>query len=64
MVLVTLLPLLTGQNIAANANGELHCAALFGLSSCRPHDRVPWKEMKSDWHSCLDNKVGFKVVIA
>jgi len=27
----------------------------------RPHDRVPLKEMKSDWHSCLDNKVGFKV---
>ncbi|RHN74414.1 putative aconitate hydratase [Medicago truncatula] len=25
-----------------------------------PHDRVPLKEMKSDWHSCLDNKVGFK----
>lgn len=28
---------------------------------CRPHDRVPLKEMKADWHSCLDNKVGFKV---
>jgi len=27
----------------------------------RPHDRVPLKEMKSDWHACLDNKVGFKV---
>ncbi|KAJ1693703.1 hypothetical protein LUZ63_010401 [Rhynchospora breviuscula] len=26
----------------------------------RPHDRVPLKEMKSDWLSCLDNKVGFK----
>ncbi|KAG6392031.1 hypothetical protein SASPL_146234 [Salvia splendens] len=26
----------------------------------RPHDRVPLKDMKSDWHSCLDNKVGFK----
>ncbi|XP_066353389.1 putative aconitate hydratase, cytoplasmic [Miscanthus floridulus] len=26
----------------------------------RPHDRVPLKEMKSDWHACLDNKVGFK----
>ncbi|KAF6173308.1 hypothetical protein GIB67_027003 [Kingdonia uniflora] len=26
----------------------------------RPHDRVALKEMKSDWHSCLDNKVGFK----
>ncbi|KAI5674797.1 hypothetical protein M9H77_15161 [Catharanthus roseus] len=26
----------------------------------RPHDRVPLKEMKTDWHACLDNKVGFK----
>uniref|UniRef100_M4DF93 Aconitate hydratase n=1 Tax=Brassica campestris TaxID=3711 RepID=M4DF93_BRACM len=26
----------------------------------RPHDRVPLKEMKADWNSCLDNKVGFK----
>ncbi|XP_073005671.1 putative aconitate hydratase, cytoplasmic [Typha latifolia] len=26
----------------------------------RPHDRVPLKDMKADWHSCLDNKVSFK----
>ncbi|KAI4314714.1 hypothetical protein L6164_027594 [Bauhinia variegata] len=26
----------------------------------RPHDRVPLKEMKADWHACLDNKIGFK----
>ncbi|XP_047323621.1 aconitate hydratase, cytoplasmic-like [Impatiens glandulifera] len=26
----------------------------------RPHDRVPLKDMKSDWHSCLESKVGFK----
>ncbi|XP_050896263.1 putative aconitate hydratase, cytoplasmic [Lathyrus oleraceus] len=26
----------------------------------RPHDRVALKEMKADWHSYLDNKVGFK----
>ncbi|KAG8365085.1 hypothetical protein BUALT_Bualt18G0067500 [Buddleja alternifolia] len=26
----------------------------------RPHDRVPLKDMKADWHSSLDNKVGFK----
>ncbi|KAL3508482.1 hypothetical protein ACH5RR_027883 [Cinchona calisaya] len=26
----------------------------------RPHDRVPIKDMKDDWHSCLDNKIGFK----
>lgn len=26
----------------------------------RPHDRVPLKDMKTDWHACLANKVGFK----
>ncbi|CAL5428457.1 unnamed protein product [Camellia sinensis] len=26
----------------------------------RPHDRVPLKDMKVDWHLCLDSKVGFK----
>ncbi|KAH8508174.1 hypothetical protein H0E87_010341 [Populus deltoides] len=26
----------------------------------RPHDRVPLREMKADWHACLDNRVGFK----
>ncbi|KAL3635483.1 Acyl CoA oxidase [Castilleja foliolosa] len=26
----------------------------------RPHDRVALREMKADWHSCLDSKVGFK----
>ncbi|KAK6132947.1 hypothetical protein DH2020_033331 [Rehmannia glutinosa] len=26
----------------------------------RPHDQVPLKDMKADWHSCLDKKVGFK----
>ncbi|GLT39296.1 hypothetical protein SLA2020_134940 [Shorea laevis] len=26
----------------------------------RPHDRVPLKEMKADWHSCLDSK-GFAI---
>ncbi|CAI9088389.1 OLC1v1022698C1 [Oldenlandia corymbosa var. corymbosa] len=26
----------------------------------RPHDRVPLKVMKDDWHSCLDHSVGFK----
>lgn len=26
----------------------------------RPHDRVPLREMKADWHACLDSKVGFK----
>lgn len=27
----------------------------------RPHDRVTLKNMKSDWLSCLDSDVGFKV---
>ena len=27
----------------------------------RPHDRVPLKEMKADWHACLNNRPGFKV---
>ncbi|TXG59858.1 hypothetical protein EZV62_014431 [Acer yangbiense] len=26
----------------------------------RPHDRVPLREMKADWHACLDSRVGFK----
>ncbi|KAI4381801.1 hypothetical protein MLD38_007840 [Melastoma candidum] len=26
----------------------------------RPHDRVPLREMKADWHACLNNRVGFK----
>ncbi|CAN4102704.1 unnamed protein product [Withania somnifera] len=26
----------------------------------RPNDRVPLKDMKADWHACLDNKLGFK----
>ncbi|KAJ4873130.1 Aconitate hydratase 3 [Raphanus sativus] len=26
----------------------------------RPHDRVLLKDMKADWHACLDNPVGFK----
>lgn len=30
----------------------------------RPHDRVPLKEMKVDWHACLNNKVGFKVTFS
>lgn len=26
----------------------------------RPHDRIPLQEMKADWKSCLNNRVGFK----
>ncbi|KAM5546880.1 aconitate hydratase 1 [Rosa sericea] len=45
-----------------SANLELK---LEGVEPCvsgpkRPHDRVPLKEMKVDWHACLDNRVGFK----
>ncbi|KAK3184365.1 hypothetical protein Dsin_031651 [Dipteronia sinensis] len=36
------------------SNSYWHC------NSCRPHDRVPLKDMKADWHLCLDNKLGFK----
>ena len=48
--------------ISTGANEDLDCAVLFDWPSCRPHDRVPLKEMKSDWHACLDNEVGFKVI--
>jgi hypothetical protein len=30
----------------------------------RPHDRVTLKNMKSDWLSCLDSDVGFKVMFS
>ncbi|XP_027061584.1 putative aconitate hydratase, cytoplasmic isoform X2 [Coffea arabica] len=38
---------------------------LAGVEPCvsgpkRPHDRVPLRQMKDDWQSCLDNKIGFK----
>ncbi|XP_019183254.1 PREDICTED: aconitate hydratase, cytoplasmic-like isoform X1 [Ipomoea nil] len=38
---------------------------LSGVEPCvsgpkRPHDRVPLKDMKADWHACLDNRVQFK----
>ena len=33
-------------------------------SSCRPHDRVTLKDMKTDWHACLENKIGFKILFA
>ncbi|KAM0917612.1 hypothetical protein ACQ4PT_009119 [Festuca glaucescens] len=26
----------------------------------RPHNRVTLKDMKADWHACLQNKIGFK----
>ncbi|KAK8937699.1 putative aconitate hydratase, cytoplasmic [Platanthera guangdongensis] len=42
----------------------IFCNGSFGPSHekemGRPHDRVLLKEMKADWHSCLDSKVGFK----
>ncbi|KAJ6677521.1 ACONITATE HYDRATASE [Salix koriyanagi] len=30
------------------------------LGPKRPHDQVTLREMKADWHACLDNRVGFK----
>jgi hypothetical protein len=35
---------------------------VLALNLFRPHDRVTLKEMKADWHACLNNKVGFKVL--
>ncbi|CAM0885264.1 unnamed protein product [Alopecurus aequalis] len=26
----------------------------------RPHDRVTLRDVKADWHTCLENKIGFK----
>lgn len=44
------------------AHKKLCCLAhVFLLCDIRPHDRVPLKDMKADWNSCLDNKIGFKV---
>ncbi|KAG0448832.1 hypothetical protein HPP92_027631 [Vanilla planifolia] len=41
---------------------ELHLSSVEPCVSGpkRPHDRVPLKLMKADWHSCLDSRVGFK----
>ncbi|GJW79469.1 aconitate hydratase, cytoplasmic, partial [Tanacetum coccineum] len=54
------------QHVSASGKNVL---ILIGARPCRcgtlyiraeEHDRVPLKDMKADWHSCLDNKVGFK----
>ena len=29
----------------------------------RPHDKVPVSDMKADFSSCLNNKIGFKVIL-
>ncbi|KAF7831295.1 aconitate hydratase, cytoplasmic [Senna tora] len=39
---------------------DLGCVESCIAGPKRPHDRVPLKYMKVDWHACLDNKVGFK----
>ena len=49
----------------ANYSGELMHINLSEIEPNlagpkRPHDKVPLKEMKKDFHSCLTNKVGFK----
>ncbi|PIA57873.1 hypothetical protein AQUCO_00500057v1 [Aquilegia coerulea] len=54
---------LTGRSDETVAMIEAYLRAnkmFIDYSPKRPHDRVPLKEMKADWHSCLDNKVGFK----
>ncbi|THG19916.1 hypothetical protein TEA_012780 [Camellia sinensis var. sinensis] len=50
------------QNRVYSSNLELDLANVEPCLSGpkRPHDRVPLKDMKADWHSCIENKVGFK----
>ncbi|KAK6134722.1 hypothetical protein DH2020_031524 [Rehmannia glutinosa] len=53
---------LTGRSDETVAMIEAYLRAnnMLNATTARPHDRVPLKEMKADWHSCLDSKVGFK----
>lgn len=61
-----------GSNIYNCVQIPIYCAAhclilpstLTVLVSHRPNDRVPLKDMKDDWHACLNNKLGFKVVFS
>nr|AAL13084.1 putative aconitase [Prunus avium] len=43
-----------------NLNEVEPCISGPKRPTTRPHDRVTLKEMKVDWHACLDNRVGFK----
>nr|GEX04563.1 aconitate hydratase, cytoplasmic [Tanacetum cinerariifolium] len=40
------------------SDAEPSIAGPYSLAN-RPNGRVPIKEMKTDWHARLDNKVGF-----
>nr|GEW48982.1 aconitate hydratase, cytoplasmic-like [Tanacetum cinerariifolium] len=46
--------------LRAKWDGDSNLRSKYHIWPKRPHDRVPLKDMKADWHSCLDNKVGFK----
>lgn len=59
MILFLILKIQLHCNRLALPSNSLFFSGDFVLD--RPHDRVSVKEMKADWHSCLDNKVGFKV---
>ncbi|XP_076889519.1 aconitate hydratase 1-like [Bidens hawaiensis] len=47
------------QDVDPCVSGPKRILILFS-GVCRPHDQVLLKDMKADWHACLDNKVGFK----
>lgn len=50
----------TGQTDSYYLELDL-CEVVYCVSGLkRLHDRVPFKEIKSDWHACLDRNAGFK----
>ena len=54
-----------GSQVDPDFSGSLMELDLSTVEPClsgpkRPHDRVALSDMKSDWHTCLTNKVGFK----
>ncbi|RXH89972.1 hypothetical protein DVH24_032329 [Malus domestica] len=51
--------MIDGLGVAGWGVGGIEAEATM-LGQVIPHDRVTLKDMKSDWHACLDNKVGFK----
>ena len=61
--LVFLVPRGTNSKIVLHKFSRIYSNYNIYSLCNRPHDRVPLKEMKADWHSCLDNRVGFKVRI-
>jgi len=54
-----------GSQVDPNYSGAIMELDLASIKPClsgpkRPHDHVPLDKMKSDFKSCLTNKVGFK----